>query len=151
MNKKNEQDYTKIKNRVGTEYNDFCIIRGFPKIGKDTWIGYFCLIDATGGLEIGNHCSIASGVHIYTHDSVRWAVDNLGKDNKKGSHLDMASVNIGNNVYIGANSVITKGVTIGDRAVIGALTLVNRDVPPDTIAVGVPCKILDKKTKKEIK
>ena len=60
-----EKEY-KNPNRVGKEFNEFCIISGEPKIGKDTWIGYFCLIDGSGGLEIGEHCSISSGVHIYT-------------------------------------------------------------------------------------
>ena len=142
--RKNER-YAAIQNRVGKEYNDFCIVRGFPKVGKDTWIGYFCMIDATGGLEIGEHCSIASGVHIYTHDSVRWAVENLEKNKGTGEHLDTAPVKIGNNVYIGANAVILKGVTIGDNVTIGALTLVNRDLPSGSIAVGIPCKILERK------
>ena len=144
---KDKNEYEEIKNRVGKEYNDFCIIRGFPKVGKDTWIGYFCLLDATGGLEIGSHCSIASGVHIYTHDSVRWAVENLPKNKSTGQHLDLGPVKIGNNVYIGANSTILKGVTIGDNVTVGAMTLVNRDLPSGSIAVGIPCKILKKRNK----
>jgi len=131
-------------NRVGKEYNDFCIISGAPKIGKDTWIGYFTLIDGSGGLEIGKHCSIASGVHIYTHDAIRWAVLNLKKDDKKGSHVDRAPVKIGNNVFIGANSVILKGVKIGNNVIIGASTVVNKDVPSNSIAVGNPARVIGK-------
>ncbi len=97
-------------NRIGKEFNDFCIISGKPKIGKGTWIGYHTVIDGTGGLKIGKQCSISSGVHIYTHDSVRWSVMNLRKDFKKYSHIDRAPVKIGNNVFIGANSVIIKGI-----------------------------------------
>ena len=132
-------------NRVGVEYNDFCIISGKPKIGKETWIGYFCIIDGTGGLEIGSHCSIASGVHIYTHDSIRWATTNISKDLENRTHIDRAPVKIGNNVFIGANSVILKGVTIGDRAIIGANSVVNKDVPEDSLAIGNPVIIKKKK------
>lgn len=134
----------KSPNRVGKEYNDFCIISGNPKIGKDTWIGYFTLIDGSGGLTIGKHCSIASGVHIYTHDSIRWSLLNLKKDRKNYTHIDRAPVKIGNNVFIGANSVILKGVTIGNKVIIGALSLVNKDIPDNSIAVGNPAKIVGK-------
>jgi len=134
----------KVINRIGKEYNDFCIIVGKPKIGKDTWIGYFTIIDGSGGLEIGEHCSIASGVHIYTHDSVRWAIEGLKKDHVRYSHVDRAPVKIGNNVYIGARVVILKGVTIGDHAVLGAGAVVTRDVPSYRVAAGFPAKIVGK-------
>jgi len=134
----------KVTTRIGKEYNDFCIIIGEPKIGKDTWIGYFTVIDGSGGLEIGEHCSIASGVHIYTHDTVRWAIEGLKKDHIRYSHVDRAPVKIGNNVYIGANGVILKGVTIGDHAVIGAGSVVTRDVPSYAVVAGVPAKIIGK-------
>jgi acetyltransferase-like isoleucine patch superfamily enzyme len=131
-------------NRVGKEYNDFCIISGNPKIGKDTWIGYFTLIDGSGGLKIGSHCSIASGVHIYTHDAVRWAVTGIEKDHEKRSHIDRAPVTIGNNVFIGANSVVLKGVKIGDNVIIGACTLVNKSIPSNSVVVGNPMRIIGK-------
>ena len=49
---------------------------------------------------------------------------------------------IGNNVQIGANSVVLKGVTIGDNVIIGALSLVKDDIPSNSIAVGSPCKVI---------
>ena len=49
---------------------------------------------------------------------------------------------IGNNVWIGGNTVITPGVTIGDDVVIGAGSVVTKDIPSHTIAVGVPCKVI---------
>ena len=124
-----------LKVRIGTEYNDFCIIYGNPKIGKNTWVGFHTLIDGSGGLEIGENCSIASGVHIYTHDSVRWAINGLKKD---GKHIDRKPVKIGNNVFIGANSIILKGVTIGDKSIIGAGTIVNKDIPSNSVVYGNP-------------
>lgn len=132
----------KIINRTGTEYNNYCIISGNPKIGKDTWIGYFTIIDGTGGLEIGEHCSIASGVHIYTHDAIRWAIENLDKNFQERTHLDYAPVKIGNNVFIGANSIVLRGVTIGNNVIVGAMTLVNKNIPDNSIAIGNPAKIV---------
>ncbi len=104
----------------------------------------FCLIDGSGGLEIGNNITISSGAHILTHDSSNYRYKNLQKDPFKGSHIEMAPVKIGNNVQIGTNSVILPGVTIGDNVIIGALTLVNKDIPSNSKAVGSPVKILDK-------
>ena len=49
---------------------------------------------------------------------------------------------IGNHVWIGMNSVIMKGVTIGDNVIIGANSVVTRDIPSNTIAAGIPCKVI---------
>lgn len=140
----NLPDWTLLKNEIGTNFNNFCILRGkeFIILGEDVWIGYFTLIDGSGGLEIGNKVSISSGVHIYTHDSSNYRLYNTEKDPVNGSHIDRAPVKIGNNVQIGANSVILKGVTIGNNVIIGALSLVNKDIPDNCIAVGNPCKII---------
>jgi len=132
----------KTMNRVGREFNDFCIIVGEPKIGEGTWIGYFTLIDGSGGLTIGRNCSISSGVQIYTHDSVRWSLEGLKKDRINYSHIDRAPVTIGNNVYVGANAVVVKGVTVGDCCVIGAGAVVTKDLPPYSAAFGVPAKTI---------
>ena len=51
-------------------------------------------------------------------------------------------VHIGNNVWIGANSVILPGVTIGDNSVIGAGSVVTKDIPANVVAVGNPCKVM---------
>lgn len=133
----------KVINRVGKEYNDFCIIVGNPKISKGCWIGYFTVIDGSGYLEIGENTTISSGVHIYTHDSIRQAHEGLEKDHVNYSHVDRSPVYIGSNVFIGANSTILKGVSIGDKAIIGANTLVNKDVPAGRLAFGNPMKIKD--------
>lgn len=132
----------KTVNRVGREFNDFCIVVGEPQIGAETWIGYFTLLDGSGGLRIGRHCSIASGVQIYTHDTVRWSVENLEKDHVNYGHVDRAPVRIGDNVYIGANAVILKGVNIGDQCVIGAGAVVTKSLPPRCVAAGVPARIV---------
>lgn len=120
-----------------TSVYDSSFIFGDVKVGMETWIGPFTLLDGSGGgLVIGNHCSISAGVHIYTHDTVLWAVSGGVQAAKK------SAVKIGSNTYIGAQSVIVAGVTIGERCVIAANSLVNRDVPDGTIVGGTPAKRL---------
>ena len=136
--------WNRLKNEVG-QWNDHSIVRGkeYIILGSDVWVGYFCFIDGSGGLKIGDHVSISSGVHILTHDSSDYRQQELIKDVKNGSHIYRAPVKIGNNVQIGTNSVVLPGVTIGDNVVIGALTLINKDIPNGVKAVGSPVRIID--------
>lgn len=108
-------------------------VYGQVEVGAHTWIGPFVMLDGTGGLEIGAWCSISTGVQIYTHDTVKWAISG-----GKAGYM-YAPVKIGDCCYIGAQTVIAKGVTIGDHCVIGACSFVNRDIPAYTVAFGVPC------------
>ncbi len=114
------------------------IVLGKIKVGKSTWIGPYTLLDGSGKITIGSFCSISSGVHIYTHDSVLWALSGGKKKYNYGR------VSIGNNCYIGPYVIISKGVKIGKCSVIGANSLVNKDIPPFSIAFGNPAKIQGK-------
>ena len=109
-------------------------VYGDVAVGQGTWIGPLVVLDGTGGLSIGDHCSISAGVHIYTHDSVKWALTG-GK-----SSYEQAAVTIGHCCYVGAQTVISKGVTIGEHCVVGANSFVNREVPPFSIVAGSPCR-----------
>lgn len=135
--------WNELSNETLPTLNAFNIFRGkqFVILGEDVWVGYYTLIDGSGGLEIGNKVSISSGVHIYTHDSSKFRAYNLKKDLKNGTHIKRSPVKIGNNVQIGANSIITKGVTIGNNVIIGALTLVNKDIPDNSFVTGNPMVI----------
>jgi acetyltransferase-like isoleucine patch superfamily enzyme len=119
----------------GTSMYDSALVIGDVRVGRNTWIGPNVVLDGSGGLEIGDNCSVAAGVHVYTHDSLEWAT---GGGTAGMSH---APTRIGSNVYLGPNSVIAKGVTIGDGAVIGALSLVLSDVPAGAKAFGNPARI----------
>ena len=111
-------------------------VYGDVKVGKETWIGPYTLIDGTGGLDIGEYCCISAGVQIYTHDTVRRFVSG-GKEAS-----DHAPVIIGDCCYLGPQSVIQSGVKIGKHSVIGTNSFVNKDIPPFSIVVGTPSKIV---------
>lgn len=119
----------------GSSIYDSALVFGDTKVGRNTWIGPFTVLDGSGGLEIGDNCSISAGVQIYTHDTVKWAISGGVEQPER------APVRIGCNCYIGPNAVITKGITIGDGCVIGANSLVNCDVPNDMKAWGTPARI----------
>jgi len=93
----------------------------YPEIGKGTWIGHWTVLDGSQGLKIGEECSIASGVHIYTHSTHELVA--YGKEKLVGR------VEIGDNVVIGANAVIHYGCQIGDHVVVPSLSLVK----PNTV------------------
>jgi len=113
-------------------------VYGSPQVGHDVWVGPFTLLDATGGLTIGDHVTISAGVQIYTHDTVARTVTG------GIAPIDHSPVSIGDRTYIGSQAVIARGVSIGKRCVIGANSFVNRDVPDDAFAVGSPCRVVGK-------
>lgn len=120
----------------GTSVYHNSYIYGNVQVGKNTWIGPYTILDGTGGLVIGDYCSISAGVYIYTHDSVKWAVSG-GK-----IEYERAPVSIGDCSYIGSKTIIDKGTSIGDHSIIGASSFVNHDIPPYSIAFGTPCRVV---------
>jgi acetyltransferase-like isoleucine patch superfamily enzyme len=111
---------------------DSSLVFGKVKVGNNCWFGPFTIVDGSGGLEIGDFCTISVGVHIYTHDNVKQTLSSWKLP------IEREKVIIGNNVYIGPNAIITKGVKIGNCCVIGAYTLVNKEVPDYSIVFGQP-------------
>jgi acetyltransferase-like isoleucine patch superfamily enzyme len=120
----------------GTTVYDSSLILGDVKVGRDTWIGPFTVLDGSGGLEIGDHCSISAGVQIYTHDTVKRSLS------AGIAPIERVRTKIGSNCYLGPNTVVAKGVTIGDRVVVGANSLVLTDIPSDSKAFGTPCRVV---------
>jgi acetyltransferase-like isoleucine patch superfamily enzyme len=120
----------------GTSVYDSCCIFGKVKVGINTWVGPFTVLDGSGGLEIGNNCSISAGVQIYSHDSVSWAISG-GKEK-----YEYASTSIGNNCYIGPNTIITKGVTLHNNTIVGANSLVKNSFPQGSKIAGSPAKLI---------
>jgi acetyltransferase-like isoleucine patch superfamily enzyme len=105
------------------------------KIGKNTMISLGAKIDVRRGqVTIGDNCLITHGCYILSHDGAAHVLN----DADDGSGF----VTIGNNVFLGVNSVVMRNVTIGDHAIIGAGSVVNKDIPAGVVAAGNPVKIL---------
>lgn len=119
----------------GSSVYDNVLVLGDVQVGENSWIGPNVILDGSGILTIGSHCSISAGVQIYTHDSVQWAISG-GKES-----YEYASTTIEDNCYIGPNTIIQKGIFIGQGSIIGANSFVNQDIPPYTKAYGTPVKI----------
>lgn len=119
----------------GTSVYQQCLIIGDVAVGKNTWIGPGTVLDGSGGLSIGDNCSISAGVQVYSHDTVQRRLS----DGKFGP--TKAPTEIGSSCYIGPNSIITKGVSIGHHSVVGALSLLRESIPPHSVAFGVPARI----------
>jgi acetyltransferase-like isoleucine patch superfamily enzyme len=128
----------KLKFGEGSSIYDSSYVFGEVVVGKNTWIGPFTIIDGSGGLEIGDNCTISSGVHIYTHDNVAQTLTG-GK-----APIEREKVVIGNCTYIGPNTIIRKGLSIGNFCIIGVGSFVNDHLPSHSIAVGSPARIIGK-------
>jgi acetyltransferase-like isoleucine patch superfamily enzyme len=121
---------------VGTSIYDSSLVLGDVKVGNNTWIGPFTILDGSGGLEIGSNCSISAGVQIYSHDTVSRSISG------GAASVVRSGTKIGSDCYLGPNVVVAKGVVIGDRVVIGANSLVLVDIPAGSKAFGTPCRVV---------
>ncbi|MDW7727564.1 MAG: acyltransferase [Candidatus Methanoperedens sp.] len=109
------------------------------KIGSNSHISDYSYLSGVGGLEIGSNVAISSGVRIYSYSNDYHDPTNLIKDQvKKGKIV------IGSNVLIGANVVILPGVKIGNNTVIGAGAVVSKNIPENSIAIGIPARLVNK-------
>jgi acetyltransferase-like isoleucine patch superfamily enzyme len=110
------------------------------KIGRGSYLGRNTVIINT---QIGNYCSIAPGVQIGGMQHSYWW---LSTSPRLSNHCISNNVTkIGNDVWIAAGCIIKQGVTIGDGAVIGAMSFVNTDIPKNSIYFGCPAKFYKKR------
>ncbi|MDO9407893.1 DapH/DapD/GlmU-related protein [Patulibacter sp.] len=112
---------------------------GRIRIGGGTFLNQGVMVAAEGLVEIGEHCMAANGCLI-TDGSHRFEDPELPVPWQ--GFTTKGPTRIGDNVWLGANVVVTSGVTIGRRSVIGANSVVTQDVPPFSIAAGSPAKVL---------
>ena len=112
---------------------------GTIRIGAGSFLNRNVQVAAVERVEIGAHCMLANGCFVSDgdhrfddpHRPVPW----------QGFTTDGPTI-VGDNVWCGANVVITGGVTVGARCVIGANAVVTRDLPPFSVAAGVPARVL---------
>lgn len=153
--------FGKLSTLINTSLEEQVMIGSFSKItyskmGAMSYIGdYTVVINSI----IGKFTSISWGVTIgpeehdfnrVTNHSFLYSTKSFQLVKEKMYSPFVKECVIGNDVWIGCNSTILRGVTIGDGAVIGANSLVNKDVPPYAVVVGSPAKIIKYRFSKEI-
>ena len=104
------------------------------RLGYKTDIGAFTYINAKNGVVIEDYVQIGSHCSIYSVSTI---------DNKEGK------VALKKNCKIGSHSVIMPGVTIGENSIVGAFSFVNKNIPPNVVAIGIPVKVIKKLNKKQ--
>ena len=109
------------------------------RIGEGTFLNIAVMVAAMDHVEIGSHCMLANGCFV-TDANHRF--DDPDQPITWQGFTSKGPTRIGDNVWLGANVVVTSGVTIGERCVIGANSVVTQDIPPFSIAAGVPAKVL---------
>jgi acetyltransferase-like isoleucine patch superfamily enzyme len=112
-----------------TKYNWMVQNKDGLKLGYKTDIGAFTYINAKNGVEIEESVQIGSHCSLYSVSTI---------DDKEGK------ITLKKNCKIGSHSVVMPGVTVGENSIIGAYTFVNKDIPANVIAVGVPVKVIKK-------
>ncbi len=112
---------------------------GTISIGNSTTIHKKTVIRAMEEIYIGSHCDIGGECYIQDHNSM--SLNFMDRRTLSGE-ISHKKITIGNDVWIGRRVMIFKGVTIGDRAIIAAGSVVTHDVPEDSIAAGNPARIV---------
>ena len=141
---KDESTRTEILKELIGKLEGSCVIKPpfrcdygkFIEIGDGTFINYDCIILDACKVKIGRHVLIGPRTCIYTATHpIDACVRISGYDLSK-------PVTIGDNVWLGGNVVVNPGVTIGSGSIIGSGSVVTKDIPPNVIAVGNPCRVL---------
>ena len=121
----------------------YCDYGTHIEVGKNFFANYNCTILDVAKVTIGDNCQLAPNVAIYT------AGHPVHPDTRNSGYEYGISVTIGDNVWIGGNSVICPGVRIGSNTVIGAGSVVTKDIPDWVIAAGNPCRVIREITKED--
>jgi acetyltransferase-like isoleucine patch superfamily enzyme len=119
--------------------------RNYPNpelvIGNHTFIGHNCAFLVARSITVGNHCLLAGGVRLSDYDGHPTDY----RERRVSAPVSSESIRpivIGDDVWIGTGAYILKGVHIGDRTIIGAGSVVTRDIPSDVIAAGNPARVV---------
>lgn len=107
-------------------------------IGDNVYVGHHCTFGSTSKISIGNDCIIANGVRFADDDHVFARTDISIRD----QGVNASPIAIGDDVWIGSNAVILRGVHVGSHAIVAAGAVVRKDVPQYAIVGGVPAKLI---------
>lgn len=119
-----------------------CTKNGVITIGERCFINKNTMVVAHGNITIGKNTLVADSVSIFDHDH---ATSDPSKELSEQGYI-IEPIIVGENVWIGSHVVICRGVHIGDRAVVGACAMVNKDLPSMTLSCGVPAKVVKRIT-----
>lgn len=114
----------------------YCDYGSHIEVGKNFFANYNCTIIDVAKVKIGDNCQFAPNVSIYT------AGHPLHPVSRNSLYEYGISVTVGDNVWIGGNTVIMPGVRIGSNTVIGAGSVVTKDIPDWVVAAGNPCRVI---------
>lgn len=128
--RRNSKSYIKWLRSKGVAVGDNCIFRHPRSIRID--------VTRPSLVTIGDNVDMNMNFQILTHDWGCFVFREVYHDFVNSS----GHVTIGNNIYFGTNVVVLKGVTIGDNCIIGACSLVTKDIPANSVATGVPCRVI---------
>lgn len=111
------------------------------KIGDNVDIGNNSFISGNNSIEIGNHVILSSYVFITDHDH---GFKDINKNLHEQPLTENGYVKIGDNVFLGNKCSVLKDITIGERSIVAANSVVTKDIPPYCIVAGIPAKIVKK-------
>ena len=123
----------------------YCDYGSNIEVGKNCFINYNCVILDNAKVKMGDNCLLAPNVSIYT------AGHTLYPDARSLGYEYGIEITIGDNVWIGGNTVICPGVHIGSNVVVGAGSVVTKDIPDWSFAAGNPCQVIRKITEEDKK
>lgn len=116
----------------------FCDYGSNIQLGENVYFNFNCVILDAAKVTIGNNVLFGPAVQVYT------ASHPMPADERRSGQESARPINIGNDVWLGGGAIICPGVTIGDESVIGAGSVVVRDIPAGVVAAGNPCRVIRK-------
>jgi acetyltransferase-like isoleucine patch superfamily enzyme len=108
-------------------------------LGEGCFLNLGVMVASMELVELGDHCMLANGCLVTDADH---RFDDLTRPITWQGFTTKGPTRLGDNVWLGANVVVTSGVTIGERCVVGANSVVTRDLPPRSVAAGAPARVL---------
>lgn len=147
-----EKQQKLLREILGKTGNDISIEAPFHcdygyniEVGENFYANFNCVILDVGKVTIGNNVMFAPNVSIYT------AGHPIHPDSRNSGYEYGIAVSIGDNVWVGGNVVINPDVHIGNNVVIGSGSVVTKDIPDNSIAVGNPCRVIRQITEEDRK
>lgn len=132
------RDYIGFLKKKGCKIGERCEIYLSADFGSEPYL-----------ITLGNHVRVNSDVRFVTHDGGVWVVREKGfnsgvefKDDRQKIDL-FGKIIVGNNVHIGTGAIIMPGVNIGNNCIIGCGAIVTKSVPDNSVAVGVPARVIE--------